>query len=77
MTLEWSKSGHFCQRFINHDHVFCCCQEVLEVSAEGGLSGAASGAEVATAGASEAGEEATGEDTAQGRWTQGEIHSHT
>lgn len=22
MSLEWSKSGYFCQRFINRDHVF-------------------------------------------------------
>lgn len=36
----------------------------------------ASGAEVATAGASEGAEEATGEDTDLERWTQGQIHSN-
>lgn len=50
-------------------------QEVTEESAEGGSTVAASGAEVATAGASEAAEEETGEDTAPERWTQGQIHS--
>lgn len=39
--------------------------------------GAASGAEVATAGASGEAEEATGEGTAQERWTPGEMHSNT
>lgn len=48
----------------------------MEASAEAGLSVAASEVEVATAEVSEGGEEATGEDTALGRWTQGEIHSH-
>ncbi len=37
------------------------------------MSAAASGAEVVTAGASEGAEEATGEDTALERWTQGQI----
>lgn len=56
--------------------IACCCQEDTEENAEGGLSGAASGAEVVTAGASEGAEEATGEDTAQERWTPGQIHSN-
>lgn len=55
--------------------VACCCPKVTEENAEAGLSGAASGAEVATAGASGEAEEVTGEDTAQERWTPGEIHS--
>lgn len=48
-------------------------EEVMVGNAEGGLIEAASGAEVATEGASEEAEEATGEDLVLARWTQGGI----
>lgn len=43
----------------------------MEASAEGGLNEAASGAEAATVGASEAAEVVTGEDTALAKWMEG------
>lgn len=65
----------FHQKFSN-SHRCLLLPEVTEENAEAGLSGAASGAEVATAGASGEAGEATGEDTAQERWTPGEMHSN-
>lgn len=72
LQAKCSKSDSFCKVVYKPPPPYCV-QEDTEESAEGGLTGAVSGAEVVTVGASEGAEVATGGDTALERWTRGEL----